>query len=1021
VQGGTGGWVVHRRKTTGGFYSYASERRPFEPRPLCSGTTGADGRLTCRFDSALGELDSGEFTLLAETQDSQGRSSSVRGSLWLYSGGELWFAQADHDRMDVLAEQRRYRPGEVATLQVRSPFREATAWVSVMRGGTVVDTLVLPLAGSQPTITLPIKPGYAPNVFVNVLAVRGRVAEPAATALVDLARPAYKLGIAQLEVGSDAQALQVQVRTDRPIYQTRETAQVAIKVSAAAGALPADRSVTVFAIDEALLELLPNPTWNLLQAMMARRGYGFETASAAMQVIGKRHYGRKALPPGGGGGQGATRELFDTLLLWRSDVVLDGQGEARVAVPINDSLTRFRVVVVADAGADSFGTGQASFTATRDLQLLSGLPATVRDGDRYSAVFTLRNATGAPVQAGVQAWLDDQPLPPRSVVLAPQASQRLDWTVQVPAGAAEQRWRLEARASTAAGPRQDALAVRQVVGSPLNPLRYTVASQSLVAAASPLVLPVRPPAGSVAGLGELVVALRPALAADAGSVRDYMRGYPFYCLEQRVSKAVSLKAPALWQVIADGLEAYVTPAGLLTYYPRQQGADEGYDVLTAFVLSAAHEAGWALPDEARKRLLDGLERFVQGKLERRYSYYDDGELGLTERKLLALEALARHGQARAASADSLKLGPADLPRLSHRAIVQWLDVLNRVDWPRRPALQAAALAELQQRLVDDGRGGRRLKPRADEQRWYWMYSEVASQARLALLAQDLPALADLADALAQGAVHQQQGGGHWWSTQANVWGSLMLDKRAARLTGQVSGHTVLSLSHATGSTASPTASHSTTSPTTTHTLTHDWATKPQGDTYRLPARLIGPLPDGGALALLHQGGGRPALQVHGQAWAPLVAPVERGIQLQRQVRPVKQQVAGQWQAGDIAEVQLRFTAPPGTGWVVVSDPLPPGATVLGSGLRGQDPVSTGDQPRGWRQPDGAWEVWPAYVERSFSHLRAYYETLGPGTSTLTYQLRLNTSGRFELPPTQVEAMYDPDRLAHRPNAVLEVR
>ena len=38
------------------------------------------------------------------------------------------------------------------------------------------------------------------------------------------------------------------------------------------------------------------------------------------EVIGKRHYGRKALPAGGDGGRNPTRELFDTLLLWRANV-----------------------------------------------------------------------------------------------------------------------------------------------------------------------------------------------------------------------------------------------------------------------------------------------------------------------------------------------------------------------------------------------------------------------------------------------------------------------------------------------------------------------------------------------------------------------------------------------------------------------------------------------------------------------------------------------------------------------------
>ena len=53
--------------------------------------------------------------------------------------GELWFAQDNDDRIDVLPEKKRYEPGETARLQVRMPFREATALVAVEREGVIDD------------------------------------------------------------------------------------------------------------------------------------------------------------------------------------------------------------------------------------------------------------------------------------------------------------------------------------------------------------------------------------------------------------------------------------------------------------------------------------------------------------------------------------------------------------------------------------------------------------------------------------------------------------------------------------------------------------------------------------------------------------------------------------------------------------------------------------------------------------------------------------------------------------------
>jgi uncharacterized protein YfaS (alpha-2-macroglobulin family) len=106
-----------------------------------------------------------------------------------------------------------------------------------------------------------------------------------------------------------------------------------------------------------------------------------ETSTAQMEIIGRRHYGRKAVPAGGGGGKSGARELLDTLLLWNPAVVLDANGQAVVNVPLNDALTTFRIVAVADAAAGLFGTGQTTIQATQDLQLISGLPPLVREGD----------------------------------------------------------------------------------------------------------------------------------------------------------------------------------------------------------------------------------------------------------------------------------------------------------------------------------------------------------------------------------------------------------------------------------------------------------------------------------------------------------------------------------------------------------------------------------------------------------------------------------------------------------------
>ena len=281
----------YRKRIIGGFYTYETARETRKLALACEGTTDALGLLPC--DLAPGV--SGELLLRAETSDAQGRSAAATASVWVAGEDDWWFGGTAADRMDVIPEQREYEAGDRARFQVRMPFRSATALVTVEREG-VMSSFVTHLDGRAPTVDEPIEPGYAPHVFVSVLAVRGRVAhaertppggtDNEITALVDLNKPAYRLGMAEIKVGWKPHRLDVQVTPERKTYAVRDTARVHIHVARAdGGLLPDGAEVAVAAVDEALLELASNPSWKLLDAMMGERALEVETSTAQMQGV----------------------------------------------------------------------------------------------------------------------------------------------------------------------------------------------------------------------------------------------------------------------------------------------------------------------------------------------------------------------------------------------------------------------------------------------------------------------------------------------------------------------------------------------------------------------------------------------------------------------------------------------------------------------------------------------------------------------------------------------------------------
>jgi len=964
----------HRKRLVGGFYAYEHVQEIRRAGELCRGTTSVGGVVVCEGKAPA----TGSLILQATAADPHGRVTIASVDVWVVDPeAAWWFDVREHDRMDVLPERRRWEPGERARFQVRMPFREATALVTTEREG-VLDARVITLAGGQPVVEVPVLDAYAPNVFVSVLAVRGRVGGVQPTAFVDLGRPAFKLGIAEIRVGWRAHELRVTVTPERETYRVRERARVRVQARTADGQAPAAGSeVALAAVDEALLELAPNPSWDLLPAMMARRGLALGTATAQLQVVGKRHFGLKALPAGGGGGRQTTRELFDTLLYWNARVVLDGRGEAAVEIPLNDSLTSFRVVAVATGGVGRFGTGATTIRTTQDLMLLAGLPPLVRAGDRFGAEVTLRNATNQPMEVVARARVEGlaATLEPRASTLAPGEARAVTWDIAVPAGASALAWEIEAGER---GGAMDRLRITQKVISPV-PVRIYQATLLQATSGGPIRQTVERPPDALAGQGGIRVTLAPSLLAGAEPLREWMARYPYTCLEQEVSRAVALGDEARWRALVERLPAHVDADGLLKYFPR---AVVGSDVLTAYVSAVVHERGWTIPEAIQTRLDDGLRKFVEGKIRRGS---DIPRPDLTLRKLAALEALSRRGHADPPLVSTIAAEPNLWPT---SGVLDWWNVLRRVSGlPQRAARLGEAERIVRARLNVQGTT-MGFSTDTSDRLWWLMISNDVNAVRLVLTLLDAAVWKDELPRIVRGAVGRQQRGA-WDLTVANAWGALALEKFAREYERTpVAGVSAAALAGARRSL--------------------DWAAAPRGGSLAFPWPAAAD-----ELTVSHEGAGRPWVTVEAQAAIPLRAPLSSGYRIVRALMPIERRDATRWSRGDIVRVRLEVQAQSDMTWVVVNDPLPAGASHLGRGLGGESTIAAGgESSRGW--------AWPAYQERAFDAFRAYYRFVPKGTLTVEYTVRLNQAGRFALPPTRVEALYAPEMFGELPNAALEV-
>jgi uncharacterized protein YfaS (alpha-2-macroglobulin family) len=964
----------HRRRLIGGFYAYENSSEVTALGAACEGKTDSKGLLICQVKAPA----SGNLILRAKTQDAQQRVAVTNRETWVADGADWWFSATDNDRIDLLPEKKRYEPGETASFQVRMPFREATALITVEREG-VIDAYVRPLNGAEPVFTIPVKKQYAPNVYVSALVVRGRVNGAQPTALVDLGKPAYKLGIAPLRVGWSGNELKVQVTADKPVYKVREKATVAVKVTRADGSTPpAGAEVALAAVDVGLLELMPNTSWDLLESMMEQRNLQVHTATAQMQVVGKRHFGRKAVPAGGGGGKGAGRELFDTLLFWKARVTLDANGEATVQVPINDSLTAFRIVAIASADVDLFGSGRTEVRSSQDLILLSGLPSLVREGDRFRATFTLRNTTEAPVKATLNANAGGKALPAQTVALEPGQAREVGWDVQAPLSVDALAWDVSAAVEGGGQAATDRIKIRQKI---VPAIPVTTMQATLLQLDRKQSMAVKIPDDAVPGRGGVQVQFSPRLGGELPGVREYMLQYPYRCFEQVTSRSIALHDEAMWNAAVEKLPTYLDSDGLIKYFPMML---EGSDTLTAYVLSAASEAGYAIPEGLKGTMESGLLAFVQGKVVR-YSSLPTADLAV--RKIAALEALSRSRPITAEDLESFTLQPNLWPT---SAVLDWYQILERSSGlPQHAQRLKEADQILRSRLNLQGTTMTFSTERTDD--WWWLMSSADSNANRLLLAMaDNPAWKDDIGRLARGALGRQKKG-RWGTTVANAWGVLAMDKFSSLFEkDKVTGTAGATLGNASKSIA--------------------FGGDPAGGTAMLPW----PRSGGAQLELEHAGAGKPWATVQTLSAVPLKAPLSSGYRIAKTITPVEQKTKGVWSRGDLYRVHLDLEAQSDMTWVVVDDPIPASATVLGSGLGGDSKIgASGERATGWAEP--------AFQERTFEGYRAFYAFVPKGKWSVEYTVRLNNPGQFNLPPTRVEAMYSPEMFGASPNPAMSVK
>ncbi len=606
----------------------------------------------CRFTPT----EPGSYRFTASVTDTQQRTHRSTLSRWAVGKGHVVWPSAPGYGLSVLPEKEEYRVGDTAKFLVRNPFPGGQALISVERYG-VQKQWTQTLDDATAVIEIPVTSDSIPGVFVSVLVTSPRVDTPPDEQGVDLGKPAFRLGYAQITVKDPAKELKVEAVTQAPTYKPREEVSMKLHVTEQNGQA-ATAELAVVVLDEAVFDLLAagRDYFDPYKGLYTLDGLDVVNFNLLRQLVGQRKFEKKGANAGGDGGASPDfRSIFKYVAYWNPSVTLDDQGRAEIRFPAPDNLTGWRVLAVAATAQDMLGLGEGSFKVNQPTEIRPALPNQVLEGDNFTARFTVMNRTemarllAVKVQASGAVSKDTVTEKSVTVNVAPFQRQMIALPIQ--AGAAG-----EVTFAVTAGDSNDTDRVRLTVPVQRR-VSFITAGNYGTTTQSRITEDVLFPDNMREDVGDLRVNLAPSVIGGLTGAFRYLRDYPYICWEQKLTKGVMashfrelrayLPADFAWPEADDLPEQtlklaanYQAPNGGMGYYlPRNEYADPYLSAYTAMAFEWLRQAGHAVPAEVQRKLDGYLMNLL--RQDAFPSFYAEG-MGSTVRAV-ALAALAQRG------------------------------------------------------------------------------------------------------------------------------------------------------------------------------------------------------------------------------------------------------------------------------------------------------------------------------------------------------------------------------------------
>ena len=963
-------WHSVKMRGAGGSVRFRSERR--------AKIVGEAGLESISADAdpgpvALTPREAGEYELELTTTDAAGRKAFT--STEFYVGGEqpLTWDYENEFKMDLEPDKTAYRSGDTARLLLKTPI-SGRALVTVERE-KVLRSFSVNVTGNAPVIDVPLEDLDAPNIYVSVLLLRG-----SEDSRRKIKSTEYRLGYCELKVDREGSRLKVRPTISSQDVRPGQAVEATVHVRDHAGEPMSDTEVTLYAVDEGILDLTGYKAPNLHDFFHQPSPLGV-TTSTSLPIMrtedpGRVTYANKGIIVGGGPvGVGTLRRKFLAVAFWNATLRTDADGIVRAKFTAPDSLTRYRLIAVAHT-AEAFGTGETGFRINLPLMVESALPRFGRKGDTLTAKAMVYNQTGKAISAEVKLELDAHITAnietTRQIIIPANASIAVNFPLQfAQTGRARTVWRVRSVDDAALkDARESFIDIRHVA-----PMRREIVFRAVKENEADLLKPIDPALRQAEGTYTVGVSTSPL--AELETAADYLLTYPHGCVEQTSSSLLP------WLLLEDFQDVFpkfkkdadkaddaiehginrifsmALPNGGLGYWPNSTSSAFG-SAYAGMVLAIAQKRGHAVP----KGPLDDLKKFLVRFVKRTVS-----DPAGWRNHCLALYALTLLDAPQAAIHEKAFVKHDELPETARVLLAM---AVSNIDGPK----------EMIETLLN-------AKPKDRTKfNYYWSADQLLAMRLLARYRQDPqhPTAARLA-----GRMSATRSRGHWHTTFGNAWALYAFAEYSAGLDETSSVQGTVSLGD------------------------QEWAfnlnTENRGAVFVFKTKAN---PDELPMVLRRSGKGMLFVRVKAAMFPEAMStePVSQGLRLTRTYTPLNAQGKPEPKAtlrvGDLVRVRLNLkVGGAGASYLAVEDGLPANLEPLNINLKTHQ--VPGQTSRSWRVDHQVLRK-----DRAVFYLNG----LVTGDHQFEYLARVRAAGQATAPAAKAEAMYHPETIGLTGSRVL---